>query len=248
MIHWTGRFITHAPPDPHGWWWHVFYDWQTLWAGGAALAAALIALGVSRGQLNAAREQLLETRRQADRDRQGRLRAARANLPGALSGICAYATAVAHQLKQAWSLLTQIDRTVVGDYPSFPTASLSVLGAVVEYTEDGPVAKRIESILREAQVLDARTRALAQGESTNTGYLAACLEQAASLHARAESLFDYARGHEPSVAAIPLWDRTLTAFTIFGMTGDMFGEVFDIAKASRDRGEQPGEADERGSY
>ncbi|GHH16167.1 hypothetical protein GCM10008023_19860 [Sphingomonas glacialis] len=246
----TAYVGTPPPAVAHGW----FYDYQTIIASGVALCAALIAAEISRRQLRSSREQLVEMRRQADRDRAGRLRAARASLPAVLSAICDYAETTARTLNGAWPAAAALypdDANPLAAYrvtlaiAPFPSATLESLERIVALTDSDGVAERIESILREAQVLGARTRKLTTGDEVRTSMLAVYILQAASMYARAESLFEYARHQADGVAAQPLWERTFTALDIFDVSRR---EVIDMARRERDNGDPPGEADTRGVY
>jgi hypothetical protein len=239
--------------------WHVCADvscfidwadhWQTMITGVLALGAAGWAAWLARGQLSAARQQMKEARRQARNDRDGRLRAARASLPATLSAICDYAERVAAELRSAYPVpnLLGVDR-YVPTFPPFPAETIMSLERVVELTADNSVAERIESILREAQVLDARCRGMIRGDRISADYLAALLQQAASIYARAESLFDYGRRRSAGVSTAPLWDRVFAAFTVFRLYEGAHDAVFEMAREARDQGQQPGEADTQAVY
>lgn len=53
------------------------------------------------------------------------------------------------------------------DFPAFPSEVLGALERVVELTDVEAVADRIENMLREVQVLSARTRPLVKGAEIN---------------------------------------------------------------------------------
>lgn len=239
-----------APVIQHGW----VYDYQTLIAGDLALLAALIAAIIAWRQLRATRDQLDELKRQATRDQAGRLRAARASLPAVLSTICDYAEAVGRALNSGWPAAAVVypnDVDPLATYrvtivvPPFPSETLASLERVVELTDSDPVADRIESILREAQVLGARCRKLGAGDDASVGNLASYVLQAGSIYARAESLFEYARRQSDTAAAEPLWERVYVALSIMGVHRN---EVLEMARRERDNGDSPGEADTRPVY
>lgn len=176
-----------------------FYDYQTFIGAMIALIAALIAAEIARRQLKAAREQIAEARRQADLDRAGGLQAARASFPAVLSAICDHADATARALYAAWPAVVRLypndvdemqDYQITAAIPSFPVGTLDALERVVELTPAEDVADRIESLLREAQDLGARTRKLEAGDNLTVGLLSEYILQAASIYARAESLFE----------------------------------------------------------
>jgi type II secretory pathway pseudopilin PulG len=226
-----------------------FYDYQTFIGAMIALIAALIAAEIARRQLKAAREQIVEARRQTDLDRAGRLRAARASFPAVLSAICDYADATARALYGAWPAVARLypndvdeaqDYRITAEIPPFPVGTLDALERVVELTSAEDVADRIESLLREAQVLGARTRKLETGDNLTVGHLSAYILQAASIYARAESLFEYARRQRDGLAVEPLWARVFVALSMFDIHEE---QILAMARRERDRGDPPGEAD-----
>jgi len=241
-------YVNTAPAEVHGW----LYDYQTLVTGLLALAAAIIAaiiahhqLKAARAQIKVGREQIEAAKAEADRQRAAKARAARASLPVTLSAICSYAEAVAHQLVAIWPPADIDDLKLEGgvEFPNFPDGAIGSFERMLELATDGGVAERMESILREAQVLDARARGLARRQGINGVYIASCLEQAAAIYARAESLFPFARQQLDTIDAVPLWHRVFAALNIFGVYEGEFDVVLEMARYSKDRGEAPGEAD-----
>ena len=126
------------------------------------------------------------------------------------------------------------------DVPAFPPELLAALERIVELTDVKAVAERVESILREVQVFGARGRDLQQGAEHTLPYLAGLILQTASIYARAESLFGYARRQSASVDEHELWDRVAAALSIAGVHRP---EVDRMAHSERDAGLPPGEAD-----
>jgi hypothetical protein len=214
--------------------------------GVLAVGAAAWAASISRGQLGAARDQLTEQRAQEQRARGARLRAARATLPAALSAVCGYAKETADAVRS--HIAASEGAALFGDHApgmtavQFPSEALSVLERIIEFVDRDEIAVRIESILREAQVLDVRFRDRAvRGAFDAPSFML----QAASIYARAESLFEYARNQSDTVDIADLWDRTFVAFRLFGLHGARWDNVKAFAQRSRDRGDMPGEADDR---
>lgn len=232
------------------------YDFQTLITGLLAIGAAWIAATIAKGQLEAAKEQIHVAREQiaagtaeADQVRERRLRAVRATLPVTLSSICEYSQAVGSQLAASWPAAANLypnddngitNYPVKAELPDIPFEQLESLELVLEFTDVEEVASRIESIMREMQVLAARIAPLRYGAEIGTDWLAGLIIQAATLYARAESLFTYARGKAPGVNTAPLWDRVLVALNIMKIYNL---KVLEIANAQKDRGDEPGEAD-----
>ncbi len=235
---------------------HWIYDFQTLLTGllavGAALYAARFAqkqVNAANDQINVAREQIAAVQAQADRERNARLRAARASLPTTLSAICEYAQSIGEALYGVWPAVARNyagdnndfgDRRVKAEVLTFPFELLESLERMVEFTDREDVAERIESILREAQVLDSRTRPLVAGTEISPDELTFHIIQAAALYARAESLFTYARRKTEGVNSAPLWDRVFAALTIMQVYED---SVIEEAQRQRKKGDPPGEAD-----
>ena len=219
--------------------------------GVLALIAALIAARISRQQVKAAHAQINADKDQQQKDRAGRLRAARASLPATLSAICDFAERAARALNDQWpahAILYPDDNNVFDDgdvivvMPDFPESAIPVLERIVELTDNEAVSERIESILRETQVLMARTRPLRVGGRANVHSLATYILQAAAVYARAESLFGYARRQSEAIDAEPLWDRVSVALTAASVHRDYIEELM---ASERESGLPPGEADTR---
>jgi hypothetical protein len=131
----------------------------------------------------------------------------------------------------------------------FPADRILSLERVIEYLEEeSPIATRIEEILREAQVLDARTEGMTADGEVHRSMLTACIVQAATIHALAESLFEFARGQSQTVADEPVWDRVFAAFRFFGLHSAAFDPVREHARNARELNESPLETDEPPIY
>ena len=248
MITVIGDLVEQAPRS-------FWYDYQTLITGLLALTAAVIAAWIARGQLRASEtqikvaiDQLEADRTRAAAERSGRLRGARASLPTVLSSICSYSRDAARALHDAWPTPAKLypDTPLASAYrvscevPQFPVELIAPLERIVEFTDAPEVAERIESILREVQVFNARTDELKGGSTVSIGELASYILEAAAIYARAESLFDYARRQSETVSSKPLWDRVFAALLIFGVHDEI---VKTKAQREKDNGLSPGEAE-----
>lgn len=219
--------------------------WQTMITGALAVGAAGFAAWLARGQLDAARRQIAVARDQitatetaAARDRDGRLRAARASLPATLSSICGYAEQVARELMALMEAYPTSKGGQTVKITRFPIEALSTLGRIIELTDDNAVADRIESILRESQVLDARTPDVNSDADSDKEWLAwaaICIEQAAAIRATAESLFSYARRETTTAKECDLWDGVFRAYQIFGVYENTHADVIETARRPRKR-------------
>ncbi len=231
------------------------YDFQTLITGLLAVGAALLAARYAQRQVDAAtaqikvgREQIVAAKVQADRDRASRLRAARSSLPTTLSAICEYAEEAVKTLDRAWpaadrlypSERTASVYTITAQVPKFPSELTQSLERVVEYTDAEDVAERIKSIMREVQIFMAVTRPLRTPTIISLHDLASYILQAATIYARAESLFTYARKSTPGVNSAPLWERVHAALLLGGVHND---RVTALAQSREERGRPPGQAD-----
>lgn len=239
------------PADQHS----LLYDWQTLIAGLlAVLAAGFTAWLVSgqlveqRRQVKLQREQFVEQRAVDDRRLKRQLRAARAVLPPILSEICEYAKDVSAGLATVYPEMP-MTHSPIGriTFRRFPQEAVAVLQLNIESLDEGPVVERIASILREAQVLDARNRGLVAEGHADRDMIGACLNQCVSIYARAESLFDFARGHGDDLGPDDLWEAAFRAFDLLNIRRGRFDDVLQMARQDRERGSTPGEADERGT-
>lgn len=210
--------------------------------GGLAVAAAALAAWLARGQLDAARrqiavarDQITTTEKAAARDRNGRLRAARASLAATLSAVCDYAEVVAQELMalMAEPLKKNSFRPKI---TKFPIEALSTLGRIIELADDDAVSERIESLLRESQMLDARTDDLSHdGDSDREWYewVAICIEQSAAINVIASSMFRYARREAESTEEVNFWDGVFNTFQSFGVYDHIFWETIDGARSVR---------------
>jgi hypothetical protein len=219
-------------PD-RGW----LYDYQTLLTGLLAVLAAAAAWWSTNGQLRAMKQ-----------DRNGRMRAARAVLPATLSGLCDYAEGVVRALRSLLPAEARLypeminlfaDFHGVGVVPKLAPELIQPLERMVELTPVKEVAEQIEAILREAQVLDARTRGFDVGTSLSYHEWAGRIVDAAALYARAESLFPFARRQTDKFALGDLWPRVGAALTIFGVRERW---ILEVAEEQRTAGLPPGEA------
>lgn len=198
-------------------------------------------------QIGVAREQIASTQAQADHDRKGRLRAVRASLPTTLSLVSEYAQEAAKVLNGSWPEGSNAPGVrpyqrfrVQAEIPKFPVAAMSVLERIVELTDVEPIAERIESILREVQVLSSRTRPLVSGDDIELKWLASHVLQAAAIYARTETLFSYARRRSEGLHAADLWERVDAALRVMNIQTEA---VHNLAREQREKGLLPGEAD-----
>ncbi len=235
---------------------HLAKDWQTLIAALIALGAAWWAgkiaagqLAAARDQIHVARDQIAANQAQVDRERIARLRAARASLPVALSAICDYAQAVGEALYSVWPNPAKLHPDPLRwdkpyrmqvQIPPFPPEVLAAFEKVVEHTDVEPVAERIESMLREAQILSARTRSLAQGTDLTNIELAKLIIQSASIYGRADTLFTYARRKTDGVNSADLWERVDAALRVMKISENLIAKIIREEQAA---GRPPGEAD-----
>lgn len=138
-------------------------DWQTLWAGGLAILAALIGGGFILRQTRAIQKQAgaVERREQATLTRQHA--AARAVMPLALSALVEYAQSCAESLvrvRQA-ALDEKIPRPVATSYvpPTLDPGVISSLADVIA-SADPAVGDAIAKVISNVQVLGARLRGI----------------------------------------------------------------------------------------
>ncbi len=224
--------------------------WQTMITGLLAVGAAWLAVRAAKGQLQTARQQLEDIRYQAARDRAGKLRGARAALPGVLNSIAAYAEDAALSLYGHWpasdvmypnDVTYNTEADVRGELPAFPSSTLPTLERLVEYSEDHEISRSIEALLREIQIFESRTRKLRSGDRLRLHQLAEYILEAATIFARTEQLFGYARRQSENIDPKPLWDRVFGTLFLFNI--DKNRMIIEIAERQRAAGQAPGEAD-----
>jgi hypothetical protein len=242
----------------NSYWVDCVFDFQTLITGLLAVCAALWAARYAQRQVNAAndqikvgRDQIAAAKEQADRDRAGRLRAARASLPTALSLVCEFAVLAGRAVRSSWprgaetypkdhdpgqSHLFELTALM----PPFPGEVLATLERVVEFTTVDAVADRIESLLREIHAFSARTRPLARGFETTLDWSGERIIQAGAIYARAASLVPYGLHQVDHLDKDSLWDRLEEYLTEINLS---YGFVAAEARRQRKSGSPPGDGD-----
>lgn len=165
-----------------------------------------------------------------------------------LATICNYAKQMGQAIQAVWPAAANLfpnddaggTYSVTADLPKFPDEVLDSLERNIEFSANPEVIERIASIMREIQILSSRTDLLDGPDGVNTDFLAGLIVQSASVYARAESLFTYARGKSETVLIMPLWDRAFAALHNMAIRNP---KVLEFAQAQRNRDEGPGEAD-----
>jgi hypothetical protein len=223
----------------HGWT-HAFFavveytgqfkwltEFQTLFTGVAAVAAAVLSVRAVRDQITSSEKAVQrqidhstlieEARLDAKRD------AARTSLPLTLSSICDYAQASALALR-ALRQHTQNRRPAdVANPPVFPPVPEQAVQGIKEMVEHLPKADRMlfSSMVGEIQVHSARVRDLGRPisrrrrlhQSDYEIYVGNC----ALIYAQASSLFDFARGEATTAPHQVDAEFIESAFAEFGI-------------------------------
>lgn len=210
---------------------NVLYDWQTLTAGILAIVGALIGGGAVWRQSN-----LVERREQRRLDRQHA--AARAVLPLALSALVDYANDCASGLRPfldqalAVSVLTHASATQYAPPLLDPTV-ITGLRDVVE-SADAVVGERISAAISDVQILTARLRSVARSRGSDMLITKSNIETyivgAATVYARGEDLFSYARRETDQPPPLALTEKRLhTALRLMGFDESVHLSLFATA-------------------
>lgn len=113
-------------------------DWQTLIAGGIALAAAWWTIGTIKNQIRLQKSQIDEEKRRHTDAQRSKMWAARAELPDALSALCNYSEGCMKYLMGA----DGVDRL-----PDAPGDVISVVKSCVEYVDSDSAEKLFDLIV-----------------------------------------------------------------------------------------------------
>lgn len=233
-------------------WISAFDDWQTMLTGTLALGAALLAYNAARSQAKTAQAQLDEQREQARQDREGRLRAVRASLPLVLSGICDFAErsirALRRCLPREYIVFPQnanIDAELIFgiDVFEFSGEYVEVLGKMIELSGDNAASKIMEGLIREVQIFQARWKGYRLNSRITPSNIGRLIYQACVIRARAEILFNYARGHAADADDATLWDCVFTG--MMSCEVDQIPVVSSTAREQHQHNLPPGEADRK---
>lgn len=195
-------------------------DWQSLVGG----VLAIVAAGVGGLFIVA---QTKELRRQENDRRLRRHKAARAVMPLALSATCEYTKNCATVLRQILSSAGSGGIPTSPDYPSFPDLPRGVVKEFAEIIESSSNegATALSDLLKDLQIFSSRLRSLSADLSSASSIITAHniennIADAAELYAKAETLFEYARGKTESVPISgPDAGRVFTALAIMGLHG-----------------------------
>lgn len=147
-------------------------DWQTL-------VGALLALFAAIWTIQVIRQQAADEKKRVQNQLNRKKMAARAHMPDALSGICAYAEGVGHYLTEQ----------IPGE-PEAPTSALADLKLAVEHIDDAAAARTFELLsfyqVQRARLEGARSRGRVFREDD-------LMYDIVLLQAYVNSLFEYAR-------------------------------------------------------
>lgn len=203
------------------------YDWQALIAGILALIAALIAA-------NKVQKQIIQSETHEQERRLRHFNAVRASLPLALSGMCAYALKMMHELR----MLHRFMRKPAAKFPpsSFnppltPSDLVKPLQDMIEAIPDSNVINLISEIIGEIQVLSSRVFSMTDTEESKYSVIDkrninVYIVQAARVYALTVSLFEFARREQETGPIRVGWDEVTKALNIANIREDDFPELF----------------------
>jgi hypothetical protein len=202
----------------------VIYNYQTLIAGFAAFAGAVLTVLVINKQIREASRQESERRRRQNL-------AARAMMPAALSEICFYSERCISLLRTL--LPATGEHRVFGHFnevPAVPAEALFTLRQSIEFGDDR-VAEAIADLIRKIQIqhtriIGTKSRLLSPDETVLRTNLLDYIVDALEVHARASNLFRYARRETEHAPAEPNSDNVKLSARNCGLWDDINSEIF----------------------
>jgi hypothetical protein len=199
-------------------------QWETLVTGIGAVVAAFFTV-------RHLREQISQTQKLAEDQRQRRARAARATLPLALSQLAQYATSCIkglYDLRPYFQadhsmddLVQRAKKCAAWESPSLSDDVLNSLKECIEVIDDEP-AQAIIQLIRHLQIQRSRLQEYISRACLNDNtHLVSLLNiehgmcDAAEVHARTSTLFPFSRGYPTGSFAVTR-ERVYEAFSLSG--------------------------------
>lgn len=206
-------------------------DWQTIVGAAIALPLAFVAIIAPV---------LIEGQKY-----RRRLAAMRASMPLRLSQVVNYATSAmkalaAVRVKDGANL----PEGTVFKKPEVPADLIDALERTTEAIGTRRVVERLANMIGEMQVLDSRMGGL-EGKLEFGANVDAYLVQAGTIHAQAESLFDFARRRAHTTAAHINWGDVQRAFLIGQVYEVSHPDVHAFVARLHERGKDPEDTDPR---
>lgn len=171
--------------------------WQTLLGAAIALPLTFLAIMIPW---------LIE-----DQKDRRRFAAMRASMPLRLSQVSNYATSTMKALAEVRSHLGTAGVTL--EKPELPGSLVDGLERTIEAIGKKRVVMRLSNIIGEIQVIEARMSGLDLEHEVGAN-VDSYLIQAATIHAQADSLYDFARRRASNTPARITWGNIRTAFHI----------------------------------
>lgn len=171
--------------------------------------------------------------------------ALRATLPMRLSALAAYALAAARAVGNC--------RTAAGTSavaiaafvpPEVPAGLVDGLERTIEALRSRRVNRRLARIIGEVQVLNARMSTIRE-DLPDAQWLDSVLVQTGTIHAQAESLFDYARRRSEGTARRIAWREVAKALNIAGLRTGSHPDVHKLIERYAGYGWDPEQEDPR---
>lgn len=166
------------------------FEWQTLIVGGAAVIAAVITVTKMKTQIEHQRSQYEGDKNRHDEIQRRKERAARAELPDALSAICKYTTGCLNYL---------LGEDDIEEKPNVPTDAINVVKICIEYVAPEP-AQKLNELIVHYQITNSRLsnhhRTEKPRENVDRMYDVVCLR------ALTDRMFEYARNREESESVV----------------------------------------------
>lgn len=184
------------------------YDWQTMLAGGVAVAAAYFSIRAVRDQIQQAAD--LET------DRRVRaFAAARARMPAALNSLCDYAESIGRFLRASEPISIpsqQIWNQIEALIPEVPAAAVDELVALIETTDNADFGDMIAKFIAKIQIMASRLVEARKtlSEATDQAYFDKLVLAAGEIYGFCSTCFPFAR-REVHEVPTQIWPHTIAA-------------------------------------
>jgi hypothetical protein len=205
-------------------------QWETLVSGIGAVVAAFFTVRRLREQIN-------QTQKLADDQRQRRARAARATLPLALSQLAQYATLCIKRLydlrpyfRPDADLVQRAQKCAAWELPSLSDDVLNSLKECIEVIDDKP-AEAVIQLIGHLQIQRSRLEEYISRARINDpthfvvlSNIEHAMYDAAEIHARTSTLFPFSRGYPTGSLAV----TRKSVYEAFSLSGS-FNDYDDIS-------------------
>lgn len=171
-----------------------------------------------------------------------RLAAMRASMPLRLSQVSAYTIGAMKALAEARPLVGTAGATL--NKPNFPDDLVEGLEQTIEAIGKKRVIERLSNMIGEIQVLESRLAELDLNNEVGAN-VDSYLVQAATIHAQADSLYDFARRRSSNTPIKLTWGNIRTGLLIADVYDACFPDLHALVGRLEERKKDPEDNDPR---